>query len=86
MQNNAEEPTTDIPLIVRVSDPKTGDTTYDEYVVHNVQESIAEELDAGNYDGIFRLLFAEYPEDFPEEEPGVDAEITGYTLNWSDFN
>ena len=86
MQNNVKDPTADIPLLVRVSNPETGDTTYDDYVVHNVPESIAEELDTGNYDRIFQLLFAEYPEDFPEEEPGVDAEITGFTINWEDFN
>lgn len=34
------------------------------------------------YDRICEALFTEYPEDFPEEEPGVNAEIDEWA--WDD--
>ena len=71
----------EVELTVRRSDPETGeliDAGY--YSVENVPEGVARGLNEGHFNEVFPFLFAQYPDDFPSEEPGVDAEITGFEV------
>jgi hypothetical protein len=78
-----EDTMVDVELFVRTSDPETGDCIdCNYYTVEGVPETVAREVDDGQFDGIFPLLFEQFPEDFPADEPGVDAEITEYEVKW----
>jgi len=56
---------------VRISDAETKEFLYCETFTFDVPEG----TDLEDYDTLFKYLFASYPEEFPEEHPGVDAEI-----------
>lgn len=75
-------------MYVQTTNPETlEEICKDTFVVHDVPESVAKDLEeAGYYGDIFQLLFDEYPEDFPEEAPGVDAEILDFYIDWDKFN
>lgn len=87
-QNNNVEKTGEVELTVRLYDGETGEfMECNDYTLHGVPESVARALDNdGTMEGIFPLLFDEYSYDFPEEEPGVDAEIDGWSVDWSTFS
>lgn len=55
-------------VTVRISDGETK-----QYL--NTEEYVITVKDPDNYEELFDVLFKEYPEDFPSEDPGVDAEI-----------
>ena len=78
----------DVELYVKITDPETFEEVgSDSYVVHDVPESVAKDLEkTGHCEDIFQLLFNEYPEDFPEKDPGVDAEILDFCIDWESFN
>ena len=60
---------------VRISDGLTGEFIECE----TFPVSIPKEISNDDHSKIFSLLFAEYPDSFPSEEPGVDAEIISIT-------
>ena len=86
--NNDVERNGEIELTVRLYDGETGEfMECNDYTLHDVPESVARTLDnGGKMDDIFPLLFDEYSYDFPEEEPGVDAEIISWEVDWSTFS
>lgn len=84
--NEETERTGTVELTVRICDGETGEfLECNDYTLENVSEDIAKEVDAGDFDRIFPLLFEAYPWDFPDEEPGVDAEIDGWEVDWDSF-
>lgn len=67
---------TTLEVEVRITDTETGEHIDTDTYSVEVPDTVQPDSD-GNYDcrDIFPHLFAQYPEDFPDEEPGVDAEI-----------
>jgi len=61
---------------VRITDPETGEHIDTDTYSVEVPDTVKPDAD-GYYpeQDIFPHLFAQYPEVFPDEEPGVDAEI-----------
>jgi hypothetical protein len=58
-------------VTVRASDPDTGDWLFTE----DYEVSVDPTVSPDDYCILLQEVFAEYPEDFPCEEPGVDAEV-----------
>ena len=56
---------------VRASDPDTGEWLFTE----DYEVSVDRPVSPDDYSILLQEVFAEYPEDFPCEEPGVDAEV-----------
>lgn len=76
----------EVELTVRTYDPETGEfLDCSDYTVHDIPESIARKVEQGNFDDIFPYLFEEYSYDFPDEEPGVNAEIDNWNIDWNTF-
>ena len=71
---------TTLEVEVRITDPETGEHIDTDTYSVDVPDTVKPDSD-GNYDyqDIFPHLFDQYPDDFPEEEPGVDAEILEVT-------
>lgn len=58
-------------VTVRASDPDTGEWLFTE----DYEVSVGSTVSSDDYGILLQEVFAEYPEDFPSEEPGVDAEV-----------
>ena len=72
--------TTELEVTVRTTDPETGEfLDCNEYTLTVTPDEMMKVLDKGVGE-LFPLLFSQYPEDFPEEEPGVDAEIIDWVI------
>lgn len=65
----------DLSIEVRITDGLTG-----EFIECEIFPlSIPKEISNDDHSKIFPLLFAEYPDSFPCQDPGVDAEIISIT-------
>lgn len=62
---------------VRICDGETGE--FLEYETYDVSVRADYDIRKDGLDEVFKSLFKSYPDDFPEEEPGVNATITEIT-------
>lgn len=58
-------------VTVRACDPDNGDWLFTE----DYEVSVGSNVSPDDYGILLQEVFAEYPDDFPSEEPGVDAEV-----------